>query len=52
MKLRLLLHQEELQMEHQHYDLESVPMTWDPIDRNPVCSPWRSGLGLVVGRMD
>ena len=24
-------------MEHdiRHYDLESVPMTWDPIDRNP-----------------
>uniref|UniRef100_A0A8C2R6P8 RNA helicase n=1 Tax=Capra hircus TaxID=9925 RepID=A0A8C2R6P8_CAPHI len=36
-KLRLLLHLEELQMEHdiRHYDLESVPMTWDPIDRNP-----------------
>uniref|UniRef100_A0A8D0XF05 RNA helicase n=2 Tax=Sus scrofa TaxID=9823 RepID=A0A8D0XF05_PIG len=36
-KLRLLLHLEELQMEHdiRHYDLESVPMTWDPIDQNP-----------------
>ncbi|XP_062047961.1 helicase MOV-10 isoform X2 [Lepus europaeus] len=37
MKLRLLLHLEELQMEHdiRHYDLESVPMTWDPVDQNP-----------------
>ncbi|KAM4872954.1 helicase MOV-10 isoform 1-T2 [Thomomys bottae] len=37
MKLRLLLHLEELQMEHdiRHYDLESVPMTWDPMDQNP-----------------
>ncbi|XP_057401942.1 helicase MOV-10 isoform X2 [Balaenoptera acutorostrata] len=36
-KLRLLLHLEELQMEHdiRHYDLESVPMTWDPVDQNP-----------------
>uniref|UniRef100_A0A452UK64 RNA helicase n=1 Tax=Ursus maritimus TaxID=29073 RepID=A0A452UK64_URSMA len=36
-KLRLLLHLEELQMEHdiRHYDLESVPMTWDPADQNP-----------------
>ncbi|XP_037682285.1 helicase MOV-10 isoform X2 [Choloepus didactylus] len=36
-KLRLLLHLEELQMEHdiRHYDLESVPMTWDPMDQNP-----------------
>lgn len=24
-------------MEHdiRHYDLESVPMTWDPVDQNP-----------------
>lgn len=37
MKLRLLLHLEELQMEHdiRHYDLESVPMIWDPTDQNP-----------------
>ncbi|XP_029419843.1 helicase MOV-10 isoform X4 [Nannospalax galili] len=37
LKLRLLLHLEELQMEHdiRHYDLESVPMTWDPVDQNP-----------------
>ncbi|XP_066209574.1 helicase MOV-10 isoform X1 [Saccopteryx leptura] len=36
-KFRLLLHLEELQMEHdiRHYDLESVPMTLDPIARNP-----------------
>lgn len=36
-KLRLLLHLEELQMEHdiRHYDLESVPMTLDPVDQNP-----------------
>ncbi|XP_058159010.1 helicase MOV-10 isoform X1 [Dasypus novemcinctus] len=36
-KLRLLLHLEELQMEHdiRHYDLESVPMTWDPVNQNP-----------------
>ncbi|XP_021121333.1 putative helicase MOV-10 isoform X3 [Heterocephalus glaber] len=36
-KLRLLLHLEELQMEHdiRHYDLESVPMTWDPTAWNP-----------------
>lgn len=36
-KLRLLLHLEELQMEHdiRHYDLESVPMTWDPVDQHP-----------------
>ncbi|XP_055994945.1 helicase MOV-10 isoform X2 [Sorex fumeus] len=36
-KLRLLLHLEELQMEHdiRHYDLESVPMTWDPADQRP-----------------
>lgn len=37
MKLWLLLHLEELHMEHyiQHCDLESVPMTWDPVDQNP-----------------
>ncbi|XP_073906849.1 helicase MOV-10 isoform X3 [Castor canadensis] len=36
-KLQLLLHLEELQMERdiRHYDLESVPMTWDPVDQNP-----------------
>lgn len=36
-KLRLLLHLEELQMEHdiRHYDLDAVPMTWDPVDQNP-----------------
>ncbi|XP_006149666.2 helicase MOV-10 [Tupaia chinensis] len=36
-KLRLLLHLEELQMEHdiQQYDLESVPMMGDPADQNP-----------------
>ncbi|KAK2495352.1 hypothetical protein MC885_007703, partial [Smutsia gigantea] len=36
-KLRLLLHLEELQMERdiRHYDLESVPMIWDPVDQNP-----------------
>ncbi|KAM6217125.1 helicase MOV-10-like [Rhynchocyon petersi] len=37
MKFRLLLHLEELQMERdiRHYDLESVPMTWNPADQNP-----------------
>ncbi|CAK6439183.1 unnamed protein product [Pipistrellus nathusii] len=36
-KLQLLLHLEELQMEHdiRHYDLESVPMTRDPVAQNP-----------------
>ncbi|XP_075415581.1 helicase MOV-10 [Tenrec ecaudatus] len=36
-KLRLLLHLEELQMEHdiRAYDLESVPMTLDPGNQNP-----------------
>ncbi|XP_006895773.1 PREDICTED: putative helicase MOV-10 isoform X2 [Elephantulus edwardii] len=36
-KFRLLLHLEELQMERdiRHYDLESVPMIWDPADQNP-----------------
>lgn len=35
-KFRLLLHLEELQMEHdiRHYDLESVPMTWESEDRS------------------
>lgn len=37
LKFRLLLHLEELQMEHdiRHYDLESVPMIWDPSAWNP-----------------
>lgn len=36
-KLHLLLHLEELQMEHdiRHYDLESVPMTWEAADKRP-----------------
>ncbi|XP_074044556.1 helicase MOV-10 isoform X2 [Macrotis lagotis] len=36
-KFRLLLHLEEMQMEQdiRHYDLESVPMIWDPKDRHP-----------------
>uniref|UniRef100_A0A287CYF8 RNA helicase n=1 Tax=Ictidomys tridecemlineatus TaxID=43179 RepID=A0A287CYF8_ICTTR len=36
-KLRLLLHLEELQMENdiRHYDLELVPMTRDSVDQNP-----------------
>lgn len=36
-KLQLLLHLEELQMEHdiRHYDLESVPMNLDPVSQNP-----------------
>ncbi|XP_028009872.1 helicase MOV-10 isoform X2 [Eptesicus fuscus] len=37
MKFQLLLHLEELQMEHdiRHYDLESVPMNLDPVSQNP-----------------
>lgn len=36
-KFQLLLHLEELQMEHdiRHYDLESVPMNLDSISQNP-----------------
>ncbi|XP_036198908.1 helicase MOV-10 isoform X2 [Myotis myotis] len=36
-KFQLLLHLEELQMEHdiRHYDLESVPMNLDSVSQNP-----------------
>lgn len=52
-KLRLLLHLEELQMEHdiRHYDLESVPMTWDPIDQNPRLLTLEVGLRSGTGRL-
>lgn len=54
MKLRLLLHLEELQMEHdiRHYDLDSVPMTWDPVDKNPRLLTLEVGIGASVGRVD
>lgn len=50
-KLRLLLHLEELQMEHdiRHYDLESVPMTWDPADQNPRLLTLEVGVRLWCG---
>lgn len=53
MKLRLLLHLEELQMEHdiRHYDLESVPMTWDPVDKNPRLLTLEVRAQPAVGRV-
>lgn len=52
-KLRLLLHLEELQMEHdiRHYDLESVPMTWDPVDQNPRLLTLEVGAWIVCGEV-